>query len=270
MAKKRHFEEPHEEHADETWLIPYADLLTLLLALFIVLFASAQVDQKKIEEIAESFSNAFKGNTSIFDSMRTPPQTTEGKPRQSEPAPSVISNINSEKKVLAQQETAQFNEIKRALDKYIQDKNLAGSLEATLIDEGLMIRIKDSALFPSGSAELLPESRMLAMEIAKILAALSQNVVISGHTDNVPINTYEFPTNWDLSAKRALNFMKFILAQDKSIRPERFSALGLGEHRPIMANDSDAGRSKNRRVEVLIVRKHTVQPIAPVTGQQFQ
>jgi len=255
VSKRNHQSEHHEEHADETWLIPYADLLTLLLALFIVLFATAQVDQKKLEQVAESFSVAFnQGSNSIFDSSRSTSQVAQIQQMQTS---SVLSS--ADKIAASQQETAQLVEIKKALDGYIKEKNLTESLEALIVEEGLMIRIRDSALYPSGSAELLPESRMLAAEIAKILRALSQNIVISGHTDSVPINTYEFPTNWDLSAKRALNFMKFILAQDKQLQPQRFSAVGRGEYRPIAANDTEANRAKNRRVEVLILRNHAQQ-----------
>lgn len=238
---------------DESWLIPYADILTLLLALFIVLFASAQVDQKKFEQLAQSFSEAFKGDTSIFDSVRTSPKLTESKPTKPEQAPTFISNDKAGQR---QQEASQLTDIKKYLDKYVQDKGLAGSLETALTEDGLMIRIKDSALFASGSAELLPDSRSLALELTKILDAVQQNIVISGYTDNVPINTYEFPTNWDLSSKRALNFMKFLLAQDPRLQPEKFSAIGYGEYRPLVANDSDANRSKNRRVEIQIVRRY--------------
>lgn len=255
MSKKKQTAQHHEEHIDETWLIPYADLLTLLLALFIVLFASAQVDQKKFEEIAQSFTNAFKGNTSVFESTSAPPQVSPTKP-SSQSSPSVISNAPTDKTNLSQQEKLQLAAIKSALDQYIKDRALGGNLETALVDEGLMIRIKDSALFTSGSAEILPEARAMSAEIAKILGAIQQNVIISGHTDNVPINTYEFPTNWDLSSKRALNFMKLILAQNSQLQPERFSAIGYGEYRPIASNQTSEGRSSNRRVDVMIVRKY--------------
>ncbi|MPM43689.1 hypothetical protein SDC9_90366 [bioreactor metagenome] len=118
-----------------------------------------------------------------------------------------------------------------------------------------MIRIKDTALFPSGSAELLPESKRFGAVIAKMLTPLQQQIIISGHTDNIPISTWEFPSNWELSSKRALNFMKYLLAQEK-LQPQRFSAIGYGEYRPVMSNDTSEGRAKNRRVEVLIQRTY--------------
>ena len=119
-----------------------------------------------------------------------------------------------------------------------------------------MIRIKDTALFPSGSAELLPESRRFAQVMAKMLAPLSQRVVISGHTDNVPINTPKYPSNWELSTARAVNFMKYLLAQDENLKPELFSAIGYGEYQPVADNNTPEGRAQNRRVEIMILRTY--------------
>lgn len=245
MARKKHHAQHHEEHIDESWLIPYADILTLLLALFIVLFASSQVDQKKFEQMAEAFGAAFStGSPAIFDSaMGRPSVTTNPTTTSLEADP-------------YNQETAQLSEVKRQIDQYIAGNHLTGDLQTALTEDGLLIRIKDSALFTSGSAELLPESRRIGGIIAQMLLPLQQKVIISGHTDNVPINTWEFPSNWDLSAKRSLNFMKFVLAQDSKLQPERFSAIGYGEYRPVDSNATGEGRAKNRRVEVLISRTY--------------
>lgn len=257
MRRRRHSSEEHEEHVDETWLVPYSDILTLLLALFIVLFASSQVDQKKFEQMAQAFNSAFQGNPSIFESVRTVPQPTESQPQTLDKVPSVLSTIGNERASNFQQETAQLLEAKRKIDKYIEDNNLTGGFGTMLTDDGLLVRIKDSALFESGRADMVPAAREYATAIAKMLAALPQKVVISGHTDNVPINTAEFPTNWDLSSKRALNFMKYLLAQEPKLQPARFSAIGHGEYRPAAANTTPEGRAQNRRVEVLIVRAHS-------------
>lgn len=253
--KKRH--EQHEDHIDETWLVPYSDILTLLLALFIVLFASAQIDNKKFQQIASSFNSAFSGvsGNSVFSSVRTSPGVIAGQPQPATLAD--IANMNP-KELAALQETAQLSEIKRMLDEYIAQNNLEQDLSTVIGADGLAVRIKDTALFPSGSAEMLPSSRRFAAMMAKMLKPLPQQVVISGHTDNVPINTPAFPSNWDLSAKRALNFMKFLLAQEE-LRPELFSAIGYGEFHPVASNETAEGRAKNRRVEVLIIRTYKVQ-----------
>ncbi|MDU2063863.1 MAG: flagellar motor protein MotB [Sporomusaceae bacterium] len=246
MAKKKPAEH-HEEHADETWLIPYSDLLTLLLALFIVLFATAQVDSKKFEVLAQSFNAAFNGGPSVMNQMSIAGDVNPNTPTQ---------DPGQEKLKEQVKEAVQLNDVKKKVDAYIAQNNLGGQLQTVLTEEGLMIRIQDTALFASGRAELRPDSQRWGGEIAKLLATLPQHVIISGHTDNLPINTAEFPSNWDLSSKRALNFMKFLLAQDVKLDPARFSAIGYGEYRPILGNDTEDGRAKNRRVEVLIMKRY--------------
>ena len=119
-----------------------------------------------------------------------------------------------------------------------------------------MIRIKEKALFPSGSADLVAESQKVGPVIAGLLATIPERVVISGHTDNVPISSPQFPSNWELSSQRALNFMKYILASDARLSPARFSAVGYSEYRPIADNTTEEGRTQNRRVEVLIARSY--------------
>jgi chemotaxis protein MotB len=248
MARRKPAEH-HEEHADETWLIPYSDLLTLLLALFIVLFATASVDAQKLEQMAQSFNAAFNGSPSILDKQASITEMQSGVPSQSGPS---ASDANKEQAM----ESVQLNEVKKKLDNYIQNNNLTGDLQTSLTVDGLVIRIQDTALFTSGRADMRPESRRWAHVIAAMLGTLSQSVVVSGHTDNVPINTAEFPSNWDLSSKRALNFMKFLLAEDLQLQPERFSAIGFGEYRPVAVNTDTDGRAKNRRVEVLILKQY--------------
>lgn len=248
--RKKHHAEHHEEHTDESWLVPYADILTLLLALFIVLFASADANSAKFTQMAQSLSAAFSGSPSVFDNNTSiSPEMDASKPDQSQ--------TEMAKNQAHLRETVELVKVKQDLDSYIQKNNLVGQLTTALTDDGLMIRIKDSALFPSGSASLREESQRFGTEIAKMLGPLSQQVVVSGHTDNVPINTYEFPTNWELSSKRAVNFMRFLLSEGK-LKPERFSAVGYGEHRPLASNSIDEGQSKNRRVEVLIMRNFRV------------
>ena len=255
MSRKKHHAENHEEHIDEGWLIPYADLLTLLLALFIVLFACAQVDAQKLNQMAQSFSAAFSsGNPSVLENIQTRPKEEEGVPKEQQ-LDKITAASSSAKDQAYKQENEQLTEVQKVLDKYITDNNLDGALATVMTEEGLMIRIKDTALFSSGSADLITESRRFGSQIAKMILVLPQKIIISGHTDNVPINTREFPSNWDLSSKRALNFMKFLLTQEK-LQPERFSAIGFGEYHPVVPNDSNDGRSQNRRVEVLILRNY--------------
>ncbi|MBC8016088.1 MAG: OmpA family protein, partial [Sporomusaceae bacterium] len=228
--RKKHHAEHHEEHMDESWLVPYADILTLLLALFIVLFASADANKTKFDALAQSLSAAFSGSPSVFDNNRT--IAPEVDVSSQDPSKNEVGKEQAHLK-----ETIQLLEVKKVLDQYIQKNNLVDDLNTALTEDGLMIRIKDSALFTSGSADLRPDSQRFGAEIATMLSTLSQQIVISGHTDNVPINTREFPSNWELSSKRAINFMKFLLSQGK-LQPERFSAIGYGEYRPMASNNT--------------------------------
>lgn len=240
MARKKHHE-AHEEHVDESWLVPYADILTLLLALFIVLFAVSQTDQKKVTEMAQAFSAAFhSGGPSMFNQAGPSASQTTTLPMED-------ANQNYVR------ENQQLLEVKQEMDEYIQQNGLEEDLSTVLTEDGLLIRIKEKALFPSGSADLLPSSQALGKPIAGLLATISQRIVVSGHTDNVPISNERYPSNWDLSTARALNFMKFIMAQD-NLDPARFSTVGYGEFRPAAGNDTEAGKAQNRRVEVLISR----------------
>lgn len=247
--------EHHEEHIDETWLIPYADLLTLLLALFIVLFASSKIDAAKFDQLIQSLSSAFKGGVSIMEtsSSATLSQDLADSTRKTP----MEDNKELDKNLILQkykQETIELEQLKKKLDKYIRENNLTAELETKLTNYSLMITIRDTALFTSGSAQIRPESRKLAVEIAKMLVPYpNKEITVAGHTDNRPIHTAEFADNWDLSSKRALNFMK-ILLENPGLNPTRFSATGYGEYRPIASNDTNGGRAQNRRVEVSIVR----------------
>ncbi|MFZ5644227.1 MAG: flagellar motor protein MotB [Bacillota bacterium] len=221
--------EHEEEHIDETWLIPYADLLTLLLALFIVLFASSTIDVKKYDAMRHALNQAINGGTGILEKE----------------APSIDLSTNGK-------EVSELELLKKQIDKYIEDKNIKNELKTTIKNDSLIITISDYALFDSGSAVIKAESRETISNISNMLIEYPNfDVLVSGHTDNVPINTKEFESNWDLSAERALNIMKLIL-KNKDLNPGNFSAIGYGEYRPVDSNDNDSGRAKNRRVELAI------------------
>ncbi|PUA38250.1 flagellar motor protein MotB [Paenibacillus elgii] len=262
MSKKR--QEHHEEHVDESWLIPYADLLTLLLALFIILFAASQTDQKKYQTIMQSFNSAFTGGIGQFNFSNLIPLTTEpniDQKKYDQPTNPATPNTSGQQQKQQEQlnsqmakEQVDLQQLKEKLDKYIAENQLSTQLETKLTEDLLMLTIRDNALFSSGSATVKPEAKQLAGTISGMLAQYPDyRIEVAGHTDNVPIRTAAFETNWDLSAKRALNFMKILLENDK-IGPERFRSIGYGEYQPIDTNDTEAGRAKNRRVEVSILR----------------
>ncbi|MGE6631141.1 flagellar motor protein MotB [Bacillus sp. NPDC077027] len=248
MARKRK-KHDHDEHVDESWLIPYADLLTLLLALFIVLFASSSVDAAKYEQMAKSFNVVFTGGTGVLDN--TSLQSTEETENSNQTKKSTEDKDDEE--AAKAKDHAVLTKVKQQVDSFIEKKNLGSKLQTKLTDEGLLITIEDSIFFDSGKAIIRSQDVSLAKEISKLLVINpARDIVISGHTDNVPIRNSEFESNWYLSAIRAVNFLNILLENNK-LNQENFSTKGFGEFKPIASNDTAKGRSQNRRVELLIL-----------------
>lgn len=263
MSKKKHKHAHHEEHVDESWLIPYADLLTLLLALFIVLFAMSSVDAKKFEEMAQAFNSALNGGSGILDNtsvMETGPVDGKKQNKDEDKSTSAATQTQSqaakEREAQKKKEQQELENLKKKVDNYIKANGLSTQLNTKLNQSQLMITISDNALFASGSATVKTDSRKLAYAIGNMLVAYNDyDIVVSGHTDNQPISTSEFKSNWDLSSTRAIRFMDILLS-NKSLDPRHFSAIGYGEYRPLEENNTAANRAKNRRVEVSIIRKY--------------
>lgn len=246
----------HEEHADESWLIPYADIMTLLLALFIVLYSMSAVDAQKFQEMSQAFNMAFSGSTGVLDQtsvIHTGPDN--GKKDKDKANMGNLDKKDRENMAAMKQEEENMEKIKKQLDKYIKDNKLTDQLNTNLNQSQLLITISDTALFSSGSATVKPESRSLAVALSDMLVQFpGYEVIITGHTDNQPISNSEFESNWELSSTRASKFMK-ILLQNPKLDPKMFSVIGQGEYRPIASNDTSVGRAKNRRVEISIMRK---------------
>lgn len=257
----------HEDHVDESWLIPYADVLTLLLALFIVLFAASEVNSQKFQEISDSFNQELQGGTGILDNqsaVETFEETSKlAEPNDVDPTegeattpPEEDDKIEMTAEEIEQLALAEdYKELAAIQDKvkaYIAERNMEEKLEAELTSKGLVLKIKDGVLYRSGSADISEGSRTIAEEIGKLLVTdPPRSIFIEGHTDNIPSTSDKFPSNWELSSARAINFMK-ILLENNELDPTKFSATGFAEHQPIASNDTAEGRAENRRVEVLI------------------
>ncbi len=246
MARKRR--KRREEHTDESWLLPYADMLTLLLALFIILFASSTVDAEKYQKMMIALNQSFSGGVGVIE--------------QSAPVPNmdVADQEDHNKKdnnedAKKEQEREDLLKLKKQIDQYILNNQLGDQLETNLSSDGLLLTIMDNALFHSGSSEVRSDALPIAEEISELLVTSApRKIVVAGHTDNVPISNAQFRSNWDLSSHRALNFMKILLENDQ-LDPRNLSATGYGEYHPVASNDTPEGRERNRRVEVLIMPK---------------
>ncbi|KEZ52683.1 flagellar motor protein MotB [Metabacillus indicus] len=241
--KKKH----EEEHVDESWLLPYADLLTLLLALFIVLFAMSSVDAQKFQMLARAFNSTFTGGTGVLE---YPSPVPDGDMEQLDDKKEVKEDQQEAQKEMEQKK---LKEIQEKVNAYIKANNLESQLKTTLTDEGLLITILNDIFFDSGESAIRGKDEKLAKEISNLLVMNPpRNIIVSGHTDNVPISNADYDSNWHLSVMRAVNFMKLLLENEK-LDPRAFSAKGFGEYNPVADNATDAGQQKNRRVEILIL-----------------
>ncbi|WP_163528113.1 flagellar motor protein MotB [Halobacillus ihumii] len=245
MRKKKRRE---ENHTDESWLLPYADMLTLLLALFIVLFASSEIDAQKFKEFSEVFRNEFSGGEGPMEHEESPiePLSISSDEEEKEEEPKVKTQTE-ENKLLP------LKSLQKEIEGYIEENKLIGELTTSLSEKGLLVVILDNVFFDSGSAEVKRDGIGIAKDMSEILNTKEPHeIIISGHTDNRPIRNSDFQSNWELSVMRAVNFMSLLLNNEK-LDPRLFSAKGYGEHSPVAPNDTPQNRAKNRRVEVLIL-----------------
>lgn len=240
MARRKK-KQRHEEHIDESWLVPYADILTLLLALFIVLFASSSVDAVRFQQLSNVFNQVFTSGTGFMDFPSDSPSNEPTSPEQRTGAEDLEK--------LGKNEQEELTEVQERVNAYIEKNDLTDKLGTNLTDEGMLISIRENVLFESGVAEVRSENRKMAKEISGLLVMdLPRNIIVSGHTDNIPIKNSKYESNWDLSVMRSVNFMKLLL-ENKDLDPEMFSAKGHGEFKPVASNETKKGRAKNRELK---------------------
>ncbi|MEZ0536306.1 OmpA family protein [Caldicellulosiruptoraceae bacterium PP1] len=248
MASRKRREEAEVEN-NERWLITYADLITLLLVFFIVLYSMSKLDMVKYRNFTESLTSVLKGTAYVFDN--TGPSILEGLSGKNVSGKNSEVGGNTKNKELTEQQ--KIDNIQKQVLQLIKEHGIEGKVLVVQESKGLSIMLKD-VLFDSGSANLTPEAKEVIHEIAKILEKVPENTIrIEGHTDNRPIHNKYFYSNWELSTARATSVLREILNTTK-INPERFSVVGYGEYKPIASNLTEQGRSLNRRVTIFIVR----------------
>ena len=274
MAKKK---APEPEHAasHERWMISYADMLTLLLALFIVMFAISKVDQAKFIQFAQGASQAFggsgqvilngygggeTGNDGIMDNSKAPASG----PQQLDPQKAAQMIAEQQARQAAQSaEKQRLEKLKNQLSKELATKGLQDAVQMGIDERGLVVNIvTDKVLFDTGKAQLRPEGLLVLDAIAPSIKPLPNRVAIEGHTDNVPIKTAEFPSNWELSQARAASVLQRVIYD--GVDEARLSLAAYGEQKPIDTNATDAGRAHNRRVAIVLLA-NVPQPLAAST-----
>jgi chemotaxis protein MotB len=259
MSRKKR----HEEHVNhERWLVSYADFITLLFAFFVVLYSSSQVDKRKVGKLSLAIQVAFQ-QMGVFETSNTkmPLSTTEPMPFQDaqmienvvrtedlrrivQPAKGVLSNA-----VLSGEMLGIQKEIENALAPEIRSH----VVELKEQREGLVISLREIGFFESGSATLRGSSQDAIDRLAAVLAVRDEMLRIEGHTDNVPIHTAQFQSNWELSTGRATELTKLFINRYE-FSPDRLAAAGYAEYHPVDSNKTAEGRAHNRRVDIVVLR----------------
>lgn len=246
MAKKKH--EEHENH--ERWLVSYADFITLLFAFFVVMYSVSAVNEGKFRTVSESIKAALHPIVSREASALA---FNVGENRPSLVAP----NLPGTKEV-AIRRLREFVKSMQAMSQFA----LIHMMER--LDGTVVITIPDQVLFNSGEAAMKPEALPFLQGLAEVMIELNRQVRVEGHTDNVPIRTTQFPSNWELSATRAVIVVR-VLTELYGVPPAHLAALGYGDSRPLAPNLNPEQRAKNRRVEIIIIDDGTGAPPPAVT-----
>lgn len=271
MSKRRHkggHEEEHENH--ERWLITYADMITLLMALFMVLFSISSVNTSKYNQLQKSLQDAFSGKI-LSGGKQVMNSGSSGKT----PDPTATPAIEPIKPQIGEKSTAsqkakddkEFKRIKAELDAYARKHGLSKQLLTVIAKRGLVVRLlTDRVVFDPGQAALKPAAVPVLTGVAHALNINKTHpIMVEGHTDNVPISGSQFPSNWELSTARASVVVRFLI--HTGIDKFRLGAAGYANLYPVASNSTDIGRSKNRRVEIVLLRKdQSITPDIPGNG----
>ncbi len=247
MAKRK--QDEVKKGLDE-WMGTYGDMVTLLLCFFVLLFSMSEVDAKKFEAIANSFSNVPKiniiqSNDGMLEALGN------GIVQMPE-----VKGDSEEDHQKYEQASQELSVMASDFKTYFAQNNLQDKIDVEHNDQYVTLNFKDGILFDSGSAEIRPEAvGVLEMVSGELLKHPENSIKIEGHADNRPIHTSQYPNNWYLSAARAISVAMYF-TESKGFEPTRVSAEGFGEYRPKVANDTPENRSINRRVEIKIMSKY--------------
>ncbi|HEX8980142.1 MAG TPA: flagellar motor protein MotD [Parasulfuritortus sp.] len=251
MARKKR----HEEHENlERWLVSYADFITLLFAFFVVMYAISSVNEGKYRVLSDSIVKAFQEIQTTDRMINMTEKNASILPGTGKPIGKATPvKIETGKKT--SNETEQMKTIAKDVMDAMSSLVKKGQVKVTQSARGITVEINASTLFPSGEATLQPASINALSAVAKVLAETDNPIQVEGHTDDLPIKSPIYPSNWELSSARAASVVR--LLAEEGVAPSRMVAIGYADNKPIDTNATPEGRARNRRVNVLILNKVT-------------
>lgn len=246
MTKRRRLNTDESGSGSPAWMSTYSDMVTLLLCFFVLLFSFSEIDSKKFEAIMQS----FQGSLGILDSGTTIVDEDF-----------ITEAMEDDLIIKQQQELEEFRKLEESVENYLYKYGLESDILVTYENAGLVLRFQDNVLFDPGRATLKQRSKEILDDIATFLEAsglIEKSIRVEGHTDTVRVSpTSIYPTNWELSAGRASNVVRY-LVEESGLQPQRLAIAGYGEYHPIAPNDTAENRSKNRRVDIVILRSEYI------------
>jgi len=259
MTRRKRQEEPVNH---DRWLVSYADFITLLFAFFVVMYSISSVNDGKYRVLSDTLVAAFN----------TPPKSlvpiNVGKTSTSAQLVKDDKIFLIDLKPIKLNQSKNLNEIQSELNKsleaFINDK----SIKVTRFEDRISVEMDSSIIYISGSSNLEINAIPILQNLARILASLPNDIDVEGHTDNIPIHNVFYPSNWELSAARSARVVN--LFANSGVNPERLSAVGYGEFRPLSSNKTKVGRKQNRRVNVVIRARKKTQHLLEIPGNSNQ
>lgn len=259
--KRRKIKKTQDRGAPK-WMVTYSDMVTLILVFFILLFSISQIDLVKFDVISESFRNRM-----IFDffpspvPMDNPTERTsnfeQGKKSNEFETPTQLSDhIDKDKETVKEEDT--LKALMDNVEKFLDEQDLNNVISANRTERGIVLVLQESILFDSGKAEILSSGQPFLKKIGILLSELPNYVKIEGHTDSMPIDSFQYPSNWELSGARASSVVRFLI-NEYGFSMSRFSIAGYGETRPVLPNDNAENMEKNRRVEIVLLDENSIR-----------
>lgn len=259
MRRRRH----HEEEADNTerWLVSYADFITLLFAFFVVMYSMSSINEGKYRVLSDTMVAAFQTPPKSTEPIQIGEQSRSLKPVENISESPAAIRIKPVQAVDADQTRRIAARVSQVLQPLIDKQLIKVSHDKLWVE----VELNNSILYSSGEADLAPGAYPVLQKLAALLAGLPNHVDVEGHTDNLPIRNERYRSNWELSAARAASVVHVLTRN--GVAPERLSAIGYGEFRPVADNATEQGRQRNRRVAIIILADKNARRMLEIERQ---
>lgn len=233
MSRKS-FGKKKDSGGGASWMTTFSDLMSLLLTFFILLYSMSNVDSEKFDNVSHSIQGAL-GGTGILEN-----------------GGQVLVSQKADGTLEIEETSNELQEMHKKVSTYVDENGLDKEVDVNINEKGIYFDIKEAILFDSGSAEIKPSGMEVLKKLTSLVKGMDNDIVVEGHTDNVPIHNSQYSSNWDLSTARAVSVVKYF-TETEHITPGRMSAVGYGEYKPMLENTSPENKRANRRVNLLIM-----------------